>query len=195
MNGNTRPTTWHWRLLGRLGTDVRVEETRATLLFAYSFLIGAFQFAAKSIRQSSFVDSLGWTQLPSSTSRWRSWPGRCCAPGIGWREECPRALHPPIDRRRDRQHGPVLVALRLCLAVAAFSLLRLDLDRHPAGVQSVLELGQLLDPRQARRLFAFVLSGALVGGVAGGQVATMVTRWIDARATPAAAAILLATPR
>ena len=55
----------HWRLLGRLGTDVRVEETRiATLLFAYSFLIGAFQFAAKSIRQSSFVDSLGWTQLP-----------------------------------------------------------------------------------------------------------------------------------
>ena len=53
---------------------------------------------------------------------------------------------------------------------------------------------QLLDPRQARRLFAFVLSGALVGGVAGGQVATMVTRWIDARATLlAAAAILLAT--
>ena len=33
-----------------------------------------------------------------------------------------------------------------------------------------------------------------MGGVAGGQVATMVTRWIDARATLlAAAAILLAT--
>src|SRR5687767_132377 len=65
MKGNGRPTAWHWRLLGRLGTDVRPEETRlATLLFAYCFLIGAFQFAAKSIRQSSFVDSLGWTQLP-----------------------------------------------------------------------------------------------------------------------------------
>jgi AAA family ATP:ADP antiporter len=51
---------------------------------------------------------------------------------------------------------------------------------------------QLLDPRQARRLFAFVLSGALVGGIGGGQVAALSSRWLGSRSTLLASAVLLA---
>ncbi|HEX2464302.1 MAG TPA: HEAT repeat domain-containing protein [Thermoanaerobaculia bacterium] len=197
MNGNARPTTWHWRLLGRLGTDVRVEETRiATLLFAYSFLIGAFQFAAKSIRQSSFVDSLGWTQLPFvylavAIMAWpllRAW--NRLARGV------------PLARFIPRSTVAVIASMVLFWWLYGYVwpwprflfYVWISIVTLLVFSQFWSWASQLLDPRQARRLFAFVLSGALVGGVAGGQVATTVTRWIDARATLlAAAAILLAT--
>jgi AAA family ATP:ADP antiporter len=197
MNGNSRPTAWHWRLLGRLGTDVRVEETRiATLLFAYSFLIGAFQFAAKSIRQSSFVDSLGWTQLPFvylavAVMAWpllRAW--NRLAAGI------------PLERFIPRSTVAVISSLVLFWWLYGYPwpwprflfYVWMSIVTLLVFSQFWSWASHLLDPRQARRLFAFVLSGSLVGGVAGGQVATLVTRWIGARATLlASAAILLAT--
>jgi AAA family ATP:ADP antiporter len=197
MNGNTRPTAWHWRLLGRLGTDVRVEETRiATLLFAYSFLIGAFQFAAKSIRQSSFVDSLGWTQLPYvylavAVMAWpllRAW--NRLAAGV------------PLERFIPRSTVAVILSLALFWWLYGYPwpwprflfYVWMSIVTLLVFSQFWSWASQILDPRQARRLFAFVLSGALVGGVAGGQVASLVARWIDARATLlASAGILLAT--
>jgi AAA family ATP:ADP antiporter len=196
MATNARPTAWHWRMLGRLGTDIRVEETRiATLLFAYCFLIGAFQFAAKSIRQSSFVDSLGWTQLPFVY---------LAVAATAW---------PLLQAWNRLAGGSSLERLipRSTLGVIASLGLFWWLYGHPwpwsrfvfyvwISIVTLLVFSQfwswasqLLDPRQARRLFAFVLSGALVGGVAGGQVAALVSRWIDARSTLLAAALLLAS--
>jgi ATP:ADP antiporter, AAA family len=196
MTLHRRPTTWHWRLLGRLGTDIRAEETRlATLLFAYCFLIGAFQFAAKSIRQSSFVDSLGWTQLPFVY---------LAVAATAW---------PLLQAWNRLAGGSSLERLvpRSTLGVIASLVLFWWLYGHPwpwarfvfyvwISIVTLLLFSQfwswasqLLDPRQARRLFAFILSGALVGGVAGGQVAALASRWIDARATLLASAALLAT--
>ena len=58
------PGLW-WRMLTRFGIEVRVGETKiVSALHLYCFLLGAFQFAAKSVRQSTFVDSLGFGQLP-----------------------------------------------------------------------------------------------------------------------------------
>jgi AAA family ATP:ADP antiporter len=192
---NGRPTTWHWRLLGRLGTDVRVEETRlATLLFAYCFLIGAFQFAAKSIRQASFVDSLGWGQLPFVY---------LTVAAVAW----------PVLRGFNRlAGGSVLdrVIPRTTLVVIGSLVLFWWLYGYPwpwprfvfyvwISIVTLLVFSQfwswasqLLDPRQARRLFAFVLSGALVGGIGGGQVAALSSRWLDTRSTLLASALLLA---
>jgi AAA family ATP:ADP antiporter len=195
MIGNARPTAWHWRLLGRLGTDIRVEETRlAALLFAYCFLIGAFQFAAKSIRQSSFVDSLGWTQLPFVylAVAAMAWP----------------LLH--AWNRLARGYTLERLVPRSTMGVIGCLVVFWWLYGHPwpwarfvfyvwISIITLLVFSQfwswashLLDPRQARRLFAFILSGALVGGVAGGQVASLVSRWLDARSTLLAAAALLA---
>ena len=54
-----------WRILSRFGIEVRSSETRVvSALHLYCFLLGAFQFASKSVRQSTFVDSLGSEKLP-----------------------------------------------------------------------------------------------------------------------------------
>ena len=197
MNGNALSPAWHWRMLGRLGTDVRVEETRiAALLFGYSFLIGAFQFAAKSIRQSSFVDSLGWTRLPFvylavAVMAWpllKAW--NRLAAGV------------PLERFIPRSTVGVIASLVLFWWLYGYPWAWPRFVFYVwMSIVTLLVFSQfwswashLLDPRQARRLFAFVLSGSLVGGVVGGQVASLVARFVGARATLlAAAAILLST--
>ena len=53
------------RLWRRLGVDVRPGEGAITaLLFVSLFLVINFQYIAKTVRQSTFVDSLGATRLP-----------------------------------------------------------------------------------------------------------------------------------
>ena len=51
----------------------------------------------------------------------------------------------------------------------------------------------VLDPRQARRLFGFVGAGGLLGGVAGGQVARLVSNAMGTRTTFLVAAAILLT--
>ena len=54
-----------WRLLAFVGIEVRRGETRiVAVLHLYCLLLGAFQIASKTIRQSTFVDSLGFQWLP-----------------------------------------------------------------------------------------------------------------------------------
>jgi len=195
MTTNGRPTTWHWRLLGRLGTDIRVEETQlAALLFAYCFLIGAFQFAAKSIRQSSFVDSLGWSQLPFVY---------LAVAAVAWpllRAWTRLSRGAALDRVIPRSTAVVIGSLVLFWWLysqpwpwARFVFyVWISIVTLLVFSQFWSWASQLLDPRQARRLFAFVLSGALVGGVAGGQVAVLASRGLGARSTLLASAALLA---
>jgi AAA family ATP:ADP antiporter len=49
----------------------------------------------------------------------------------------------------------------------------------------------LLDPRQARRLFGFIGAGGLLGGIAGGQIARLVSELVDTRTTFLVAALIL----
>ena len=53
------------RLLSRVGVDLRPGEgTTTALLFCSLLGIITFQYVTKTVRQSTFVDSLGATRLP-----------------------------------------------------------------------------------------------------------------------------------
>lgn len=168
-----RDSGWSSRLR-RLGLDVRREERAdALLFFFYCFLIGCFQFAGKTVRQSTFVDSLGTLYLPYAYL-------------------LVAVLAYPFLRLYE------LLALRLTrarliaatyLAVALFLVLFWHLFRSPGNltvwafyvfisISTALAMSQFwsfannhFDPRQARRLFGLISAGGLLGGVLGGQLA------------------------
>ena len=53
------------RTIGRLGIQFREGEARpAILLFLMFFLLITFQYTTKSVRQSTFINSLGAEKLP-----------------------------------------------------------------------------------------------------------------------------------
>jgi len=60
------PETPLWRrALACASVEIRPGEARlATLLFAVFFLLITFQYAARTVRQSTFVDALGASRLP-----------------------------------------------------------------------------------------------------------------------------------
>ena len=144
MNGNVRSTAWHWRLLGRLGTDVRVEETRLAdaalrLQLPHRRLpVRGQEHPPVVVRRQPGLGPAS-LRLPR-----RRGDGVAAAARLepARRGRAARAFHPALDRRRDREPGPLLVALRLPLGLAALPLLRLDVDRHAARLQPVLELGE-----------------------------------------------------
>jgi AAA family ATP:ADP antiporter len=186
---------WGWRLLGRLGTDVRPQEARLTAaLFGYSFLLGAFQIAAKSIRQSSFVDSLGYERLPYVYLV----VALCAYPLV--RGYTRIAARVPLDQLVPRSTLAVIAGLVLFWWLFGYTSAEIRFVFYVwISITTLLAFSQfwtwtaeVLDSRQARRLFAFVLSGQLIGGVAGGQIARLVAIGFDSRATLLAGALLLA---
>ena len=164
--------------LRRLGLDLRPGEGRVCFtLFAFHFLLLAFQYTAKSIRQSTFIDALGSEQLPLayllvatctyplmvvyqrlavrfSIDRLLSATAILVAfslPGFGWwLHQAPDSIWPSVG---------------LYLWTAMVGVLLVSQFWSFAGLR--------LDPRQARRLFAVVGAGGILGSVAGGQIA----RW------------------
>ncbi|MFQ5526675.1 MAG: MFS transporter [Thermoanaerobaculia bacterium] len=181
-------------LLRATGVDLRPGEGRvATLLFFGFFFSLVFQYAAKTVRQASFLDAYGAERLP-----WVyllvplvSYPGLL--------------LYEALLRR----YSPTRVLAMTCLGTSAtlgffWWLYSLPFD----WVRFVFYLwvtvaiglnlslvwavsGVVLDPRQAKRLFGFLGAGALIGGIAGGQVARLVSLSYGVRATLLAAAIAL----
>ncbi len=161
--------------LGRLGIDLRPGEQAAVLvLFSYSFLLGIFQFSSKAVRQATFVDALGAERLP--------WVYLAVAVAAYPTLRLYNAL-----ARRASSGGVIrATAIGVGLALLGFWWLM----ARPSAVVSfsyylaiaiaiALTLSQLwsyvnatLDARQARRLFGLIGSGALLGGVVGGQVAS-----------------------
>ena len=162
----------------RLGLDLRSGEgALCAWLFAFHFLVLAFQYTAKSVRQSAFIDSLGAEQLP--------WAyllvAVCTYPLI--------SLYQRLARRLGA--GTLLLVSSGCVALGllAFGLWFRAAAASPwpsvafylwTSVVGILLVSQFwsfaglrLDPRQARRLFAAVGAGGILGSVAGGQIA----RW------------------
>ena len=184
-------------LCNGLGLDLRVGEgALCSWLFAFHFLVLAFQYTAKSIRQSAFIESLGAEQLP--------WAYLLVA-------LCTYPLLSLYQRPARRLAAGTLLAVTsgaVALGMVAFGLwfrsaedprlpsLAFYLWTSVVGILLVSQFWSLaglrFDPRQARRLFAFVGAGGILGSVAGGQVA----RWSSLTGGPfgalvAAAALLV----
>ncbi|RMH15313.1 MAG: MFS transporter [Acidobacteria bacterium] len=183
-------------LLGLFGFHLAPGEGRLLwTLFWLHFLLLAFQYASKSVRQASYVDALGAERLPfvyllialasypvlmlysRVVDRWsvrRVMAGSCFVvaasmAGFWW------LFGLGGDARRW-----VSVAFYLWIAIAGIFLV--------SQLWSVA--GRRLDPRQARRLFGFVGAGGLLGGMAGGLLATLASR-VETRSALAAAGALL----
>jgi AAA family ATP:ADP antiporter len=184
------------RLLRRLGIEFHPGETPTVLaLFGTFFFCLCFQYAAKSVRQASFVDTFGAARLPVVYL-------------------AVALLTLPVvylyGRLADRL-SPARLTVLTCVSTAAGLATFWWLYGTPAPwvpfvfylfatVVIALNLSQiwalaaqLFDPRQARRLFAFLGAGSLLGGVAGGQMAVFSSRLADTRAALLAGAAALLT--
>ena len=191
-----RATAGGLRLLKRIGIDVRAEEWKPALwLFLCFFLMVTFQYLTKSVRQSVYVKGLGAANLP--------WVYLAVAIGSY------PFLH-LYSRFADRVARHRLIGATCGLISASMVLFwwmfQFEWPWLPfvlyvwISIAYVMNISQfwsfsstIFDPRQAKRLFGFIGAGGLLGGVAGGQLARIVSGLVETRTNfLVAAAVLLA---
>jgi len=182
------------RLLRGAGVDFRPGEALpATLLFLCFFLLIAFQYSAKSVRQSTFIDSLGFGALPYVYLL----VAICSYPFL--------RLYGRIADRLPRHH--LMMATSSFIAGSLVLFWWLYQFGWPwvavlfyiwISIVVVMTVSQfwsfanhVLDARQAKRLFGFIGAGGLLGGIAGGQVARLATDLVGTRYALLVAATLL----
>ena len=166
-----------WRRLARtLQLDVRRGERRsALLLFAGFFFVVTFQYTTKSVRQSAFIENLGAEKLP-----WVYLAVALCSYPVL------RLYAGLADRISHRRLIPTTTLAIAATMIAFWWLFQYEWWWLPfllyvwIGITYALNYSQfwsfsaqVLDPRQAKRLFGFIGAGGLLGGVAGGQVARL----------------------
>jgi AAA family ATP:ADP antiporter len=197
-NGGTPAGGVRRRSLGGPVFGIRPGEGGLAWLFFFNFLIlTTVHFAGKSVRQATFIDSLGAANLP-------------------WVYLAVAVISFPVlvvySRLAARIQLPMLILASTLLHVVglvAFFVL-FGLGTEWVAVAYYIWLGmafaiavsqfwtyanQVFDPRQARRLFSFIGAGGLLGSVLGGTMAVNVTRALGTRYTLlGAAAVLLAVP-
>lgn len=194
MHAGSGETAWA-RAVRRLGVDIRPGEGElAALLSLGFFLIVTFQYVGKTVRQSTFVDSLGATRLP-----WAYLLVALCAWPL-------LKLHGRASARMSRHR---LMAATCLAALAGTVLFWWLLGRgwpwvpvafyvwisltFATTISQFWSLGNhLFDARQAKRLFGMIGAGGLLGGIAGGQVARLAGEILGARSALLAGAGLLA---
>ncbi len=192
-----RPAAGLRWLARRTGVDLRPGEgTACCLLFLAFFLLVTFQYATKSVRQSTFIDGLGATWLPLAylAVALVSLP-------VLW-------LYARLADRMERYSVMSYTVLAVAVSlVGCWWLFQFPFRWIPftfyvwISIVYVLTVSQfwsfanhVLDPRQAKRLFPLVGAGGLLGGVAGGQAARIVSVLVDTRSTfLVAAGFLVAT--
>ncbi len=173
---------------------VREGEGRAAwTLFGFFLLLETCHYIGKAVRQATYIDSLGAERLPwvylllTATS----------VPAL--------LLYGRLARGRSLHRLIVLS----CLVQGAALVVFYGLFAHPSGwvalsfyvwittafgiaiSQFWLYSASVFDPRQARRLFAFICAGGLLGGLTGGQLTRLTADLIGTRATLLVAAILM----
>jgi len=182
------------RIFKRVGIDLRQGEWRpALMLFVCFFLIVAFQYSTKSVRQSTYVRGLGAANLP-----WVYLAVALCSYPI-------LRLYSKLADHVRRHH----LMAATCFLIAAsmvffFWLFQFDWPWVPfalyvwISIAYVMNISQfwsfsshVFDPRQAKRLFGFIGAGGLLGGVAGGQLAGLVSSVVETRTNFLVAAALL----
>jgi len=186
------------RGLGSAVFGIQAGEGPLAWLFFLNFLIlTTVHFAAKTVRQATYIDALGAENLP-------------------WVYLAVAAVSLPVlivySRAAARVRLPMLILAVTLLHVLGLVLFfyLLGLGQKWVAVLYYVWLGmafaiavsqfwtyanQVFDPRQARRLFAFIGAGGLLGAMFGGLLAAAVTRFAGTRFTLlAAAAVLLSLP-
>ena len=166
----------------------------AVLLFIGFFFVVTFQYATKSVRQSAFIDNLGAANLP-----WVYLAVALCSYPIL------RLYSLLSDRVGHRRLIPLSTLVITASLLAFWWLFQYDWSWLPfvlyvwIGITYALNYSQfwsfsshMLDARQAKRLFGFIGAGGLLGGVAGGHVARLISQFVDTRATLLVAAGLIA---
>ncbi|MDH3524861.1 MAG: HEAT repeat domain-containing protein [Acidobacteriota bacterium] len=165
----------------------------AVLLFLAFFLCVTFQYACKTVRQSTYIDALGSANLP-------------------YVYLLVALLSYPVVRLHARlaaRFSSRSLVVGTYLAVATGLAIFWWLYQFPwpwvsvvfytwISIAIALTLSQLwslashvFDARQARRLFGLLGAGALLGGVAGGMVARLAAHLNETRDSLLAAAVLL----
>ncbi len=180
--------------LRRASLDIRPGEGELCLAFFFlHFLVLTFQYTAKSIRQSTYIDSLGAEQLPFVYLL----VALCSYPLL-------RLYGHWVGRFSERF---LLIGSSLAVAVSMvlFRWLFATGMRWVSvvfylwiGIIGLLLVSQFwwfvshrLDPRQAKRLYALIGAGGLLGGVAGGQVARLASEFGSYDALWGAATVLV----
>lgn len=172
------------RLAGRAGVEFRRGEILPSLLlFLVFFLLITFQYTTKSVRQSTFINSLGAANLPYVylLIAISSYP-----------------LLRLYAMFADRMRRHTLIAAT-CIVTSLSMVFFWWLLHFPwpwvafvfyvwISITVVLLVSQfwsysnhVFDPRQAKRLFGFIGAGGLLGGIAGGQVARLATQFVGTR--------------
>jgi AAA family ATP:ADP antiporter len=181
-------------LLRATGVDMRPGEFRvAGFLFLGFFFSLIFQYAGKTVRQTSFLDAFGAEKLP--------WV-YLLVPLVSYPT---LLLYEALVRRYMPSRVLALTcvgtALTLCVFWWLFGLsfawvpfvfylwITVAIGLNLSLVWAVASVA--LNPRQAKRLFGFLGAGAIVGGIVGGQVARLVSISFGVRATLLAAALAL----
>lgn len=166
-------------------------------LFGIHFLILAFQYVSKSVRQSVFIDSLGATQLPFVYLL-----VALCSYPLLW-------LYGRLVDRWNLERVFAVSSLVVAASLVVFWWLFTSVgtaQTHWVSVAFYLWIAivgillvsqfwsyasQRLDPRQARRLFGLVGAGGVLGSIAGGQIARFSAYHHDTYRALWAAALLL----
>ncbi len=165
----------------------------AWLFFLYFLTLTTVHFAGKSVRQASFIDVIGAQNLPYVylAVAFVSYPVLVFYSRIAARVK----------------HSTLIVGLTVSHSLGFFAFFLLyGLNQSWVVVLYYVWLGMafaiavsqvwsyanhVFDPRQARRLFAFIGAGGLLGAIPGGFLAWGVTRVAGTRATLLASGILV----
>jgi AAA family ATP:ADP antiporter len=168
------------------------EGSTAWLLFFYFFLLATIHYVGKSVRDSTYVDSLGATQLPFAYL------------AVALVSFPVLVLYARLTARFSQRLLIVSWSVIQAIGLVFF----FWLFGYGSGWVSIafyvwtavafgIGLSQYwsyanhrLDPRQARRLFAFIGAGGLLGAVPGGQIAKLMSVAYSTRSALLAAAAL-----
>jgi len=173
------------------------EGSLAWLFFLYFLVLTTVHFAGKSVRQASFIDAIGAVNLPYVFL------------AVALISYPVLVLYSRLAARF--KHSSIIVGSSVFHAVGFvlfFFLLPLDQKWIVAlfyvwlGMAFAIAVSQVwsyanhvFDPRQARRLFAFIGAGGLLGAIPGGLMAWGVTQRVGTHYTLlAAAALVLVVP-
>lgn len=190
-----RPEADRWRAFcRRLGIVFYPGEgSAALLLFAGFFLCVTFQYASKTVRQATFIDALGATQLP-----WVYLLVAVLSYPAAW-------LFTRLSHTMPRRRLVLVTFASVLVGLVVFWWLFARSDSWVPvafyvwiSIAIALTMSQLwllasevFDARQAKRLFGFLGGGALLGGIAGGLVARWVAALSSTRDCLLAAAVLV----
>ena len=176
------------------------EGALAWLFFLYFLALTTVHFAGKSVRQASFIDELGAQNLPFVylAVALISYPVLVLYSRLAARFKQSSMI---VGSSALHAAGFVIFFILYSVeqvnqrGVAALYYVWLGMAFAISVSQVWSYANHVFDPRQARRLFAFIGAGGLLGAIPGGLMAWRVTQMAGTRFTLlAAAAVALAIP-